>query len=48
MLFLGGKRGGGLDVSARIAAGITTGAMAVMLAQPTDVVKVRMQAQAGM
>lgn len=29
----------------RIAAGATTGCMAVMLAQPTDVVKVRFQAQ---
>ena len=29
----------------RILAGITTGGMAVMVAQPTDVVKVRMQAQ---
>lgn len=37
-----------MDISARIAAGITTGAMAVLLAQPTDVVKVRMQAQGGM
>ena len=30
----------------RILAGITTGAMAVSCAQPTDVVKVRMQAAA--
>lgn len=29
----------------RMAAGITTGALAIMIAQPTDVVKVRMQAQ---
>merc|ERR1719204_2865904 len=29
----------------RIAAGITTGALAILVAQPTDVVKVRMQAQ---
>lgn len=30
---------------ARMTAGITTGALAIMVAQPTDVVKVRMQAQ---
>jgi len=29
----------------RISAGITTGGLAVLFAQPTDVVKVRMQAQ---
>jgi len=40
------QRGGMLDVSARIMAGLTTGGMAVCLAQPTDVVKVRFQAQA--
>ena len=34
-----------LDVTARIMAGMTTGGMAVCLAQPTDVVKVRFQAQ---
>ena len=37
--------GGVLDVSARIMAGMTTGGMAVLFAQPTDVVKVRMQCQ---
>ena len=31
----------------RVAAGLTTGGMAVLAAQPTDVVKVRMQAQGG-
>lgn len=31
----------------RILAAVTTGALAVVLAQPTDVVKVRMQAQSG-
>jgi len=36
--------GAGL-VLVRICAGITTGAMAIMCAQPTDVVKVRMQAE---
>lgn len=41
------KMGAGQDVMLRILAGITTGAMAVTCAQPTDVVKVRMQAQAG-
>lgn len=35
----------GSNVTLRILAGITTGASAVLLAQPTDVVKVRMQAQ---
>lgn len=39
------QRGGMLDVTARIMAGMTTGGMAVCLAQPTDVVKVKMQAQ---
>ncbi|XP_011265856.1 mitochondrial uncoupling protein 2 isoform X1 [Camponotus floridanus] len=33
-----------LNIGVRIAAGITTGALAVLLAQPTDVVKVRLQA----
>jgi len=37
----------GNGVGLRIAAGITTGACAVMIAQPTDVVKVRMQASRG-
>ncbi|XP_043256847.1 mitochondrial uncoupling protein 2-like [Colletes gigas] len=32
------------NIPVRVAAGITTGAMAVLLAQPTDVVKVRLQA----
>ena len=31
----------------RVFAGVTTGALSVSLAQPTDVVKVRMQAQFG-
>jgi solute carrier family 25 uncoupling protein 8/9 len=34
-----------LNVGTRVAAGLTTGALAVLLAQPTDVVKVRLQAQ---
>lgn len=42
---LDGNRSGGLHVGTRIAAGLTTGALAVLLAQPTDVVKVRFQAQ---
>ncbi|KMQ94506.1 mitochondrial uncoupling protein 2 [Lasius niger] len=33
-----------MNISVRVAAGITTGALAVLLAQPTDVVKVRLQA----
>ncbi|XP_076178318.1 dicarboxylate carrier UCP2 [Ptiloglossa arizonensis] len=40
----GNNRSGSMNFSARLAAGITTGAMAVLLAQPTDVVKVRLQA----
>ena len=32
-------------VGTRVAAGITTGGLAVLIAQPTDVVKVRFQAQ---
>ncbi|XP_076279244.1 dicarboxylate carrier UCP2 [Lasioglossum baleicum] len=40
----GNNRSGSKNVSVRIAAGITTGAMAVLFAQPTDVVKVRLQA----
>ncbi|OXU30424.1 hypothetical protein TSAR_001861 [Trichomalopsis sarcophagae] len=48
--FLDGSRGtstvdnGPINIGVRIAAGITTGALAVLLAQPTDVVKVRLQA----
>lgn len=33
-----------MNIGVRVAAGITTGALAVLVAQPTDVVKVRMQA----
>ncbi|KAB0791690.1 hypothetical protein PPYR_03490 [Photinus pyralis] len=39
-----GENATGLNVGARIAAGLTTGGLAVCMAQPTDVVKVRMQA----
>lgn len=35
----------GVNIYARIAAGITSGGLAVVIAQPTDVVKVRLQAQ---
>lgn len=35
-----------VGIGTRLLAGCTTGAMAVALAQPTDVVKVRFQAQA--
>jgi solute carrier family 25 (mitochondrial uncoupling protein), member 8/9 len=38
------KKSGSINVGTRIAAGFTTGALAVLLAQPTDVVKVRFQA----
>lgn len=41
----GNSRAGGMHIGTRVAAGITTGALAVLLAQPTDVVKVRFQAQ---
>lgn len=34
-----------IGIGSRLMAGCTTGAMAVALAQPTDVVKVRFQAQ---
>lgn len=43
-LISSGKNHNG-SVGVRILAGITTGGMAVICAQPTDVVKVRMQAQ---
>ncbi|XP_015521378.1 dicarboxylate carrier UCP2 [Neodiprion pinetum] len=42
-----GKKAGrsdSLNIGTRVAAGITTGALAVLFAQPTDVVKVRLQA----
>ncbi|KAK4877995.1 hypothetical protein RN001_010501 [Aquatica leii] len=39
-----GNSRAGFHVGARVAAGITTGGLAVFVAQPTDVVKVRMQA----
>ncbi|XP_058797204.1 dicarboxylate carrier SLC25A8-like [Phymastichus coffea] len=35
---------GSINIGVRIAAGMTTGALAVLFAQPTDVVKVRLQA----
>ena len=40
----GNARSGSMNFGARIAAGLTTGGLAVLLAQPTDVVKVRLQA----
>jgi len=40
-------QGSETSVGVRLLAGGTTGAMAVMTAQPTDVVKTRMQAQSG-
>lgn len=36
-----------VGIGSRLMAGCTTGAMAVAVAQPTDVVKVRFQAQIG-
>ncbi|KAK6643663.1 hypothetical protein RUM43_005173 [Polyplax serrata] len=38
------KPNGVLDLLTRISAGMTTGALAVLIAQPTDIVKVRYQA----
>lgn len=38
--------GSDVGIGSRLLAGSTTGAMAVAFAQPTDVVKVRLQAQA--
>ncbi|CAD5113327.1 DgyrCDS2502 [Dimorphilus gyrociliatus] len=43
--FMGKQNPSGENFGIRILAGITTGGMAVLFAQPTDVVKVRMQAQ---
>jgi len=45
LLKVDSTKGGILDVFARIMAGMTTGGLAVLCAQPTDVVKVRFQAQ---
>lgn len=39
-----GAKGGFSMLAVRIAAGVTTGTLAILCAQPTDVVKVRMQA----
>lgn len=50
MAILGHNKGGNSApvLGVRILAAVTTGALAVGMAQPTDVVKVRMQAQSGM
>ncbi|XP_043505097.1 mitochondrial uncoupling protein 2-like [Polistes fuscatus] len=40
----GNNRSGSMNIGIRIMAGMTTGALAVLFAQPTDVVKVRLQA----
>lgn len=40
----GNNRSGSMNIGVRVAAGITTGALAVLVAQPTDVVKIRLQA----
>jgi len=42
--FSAGNNSNSMNIGIRIAAGMTTGALAVMFAQPTDVVKIRMQA----
>ena len=39
------KNAGSGHIGLRILAGVTTGGLAVLCAQPTDVVKVRMQAE---
>ncbi|XP_020297032.1 mitochondrial uncoupling protein 2-like [Pseudomyrmex gracilis] len=43
-IFDGNRSSTSINIGVRVAAGITTGALAVLLAQPTDVVKVRLQA----
>ncbi|KAK9830971.1 hypothetical protein WJX81_004075 [Elliptochloris bilobata] len=43
-LFMGEKATGEAPLYLKIAAGLTTGALAIMIANPTDLVKVRMQA----
>ncbi|XP_015184393.1 PREDICTED: mitochondrial uncoupling protein 2-like [Polistes dominula] len=40
----GNNRSGSMNIGIRVMAGMTTGALAVLFAQPTDVVKVRLQA----
>lgn len=42
-----GTNGQEMTIGVRLLSGITTGALSVCLAQPTDVVKIRMQAQTG-
>ncbi|XP_072157901.1 putative mitochondrial transporter UCP3 isoform X1 [Bemisia tabaci] len=44
-LFYGKSQNNGMAILPRVCAGMTTGGLAVLLAQPTDVVKVRFQAQ---
>lgn len=39
------ERPDGMHIATRVMAGLTTGGLAVVCAQPTDVVKVRFQAQ---
>jgi solute carrier family 25 uncoupling protein 8/9 len=40
----GNNNSSSMNIGVRIAAGVTTGTLAVMVAQPTDVVKIRLQA----
>ncbi|XP_051153104.1 mitochondrial uncoupling protein 2-like [Leptopilina boulardi] len=42
--YAGSTNGNSVNIFTRIASGITTGALAVLIAQPTDVVKIRLQA----
>ena len=42
--FTGNNRPGSMNIGPRVSAGLTTGGLAVLIAQPTDVVKVRCQA----
>ena len=46
-LELSGAEGGLGVMAVRVAAGVTTGTLAILAAQPTDVVKVRMQVAGG-
>lgn len=44
-IYVGKDHVGDVPLSMKIAAGLTTGALAIMVASPTDLVKVRMQAE---
>ena len=46
-LFVGENHEGAVPLHLKIAAGLSTGALAIAIASPTDFVKVRLQAQGG-